>query len=81
MKSSDASGNENSSSKSFTVDVEGAGESESGGDNEDDYKNEDNTSGINASEIMQIGILVVLLVLLISIIRVKKSENEDDQWS
>ena len=81
VKSSDASGNENSSSKSFTVDVEGAGESESGGNTEDDSKNEDNTSGINASEIMQIGILVVLLVLLISIIRVKKSENEDDQWS
>ena len=79
VKSSDASGNENISSITFKIDSEGGITQESNNNNQENE--EDNSaSAFTSSDIFQIGILVVVLVLLVSLIRVRKSENNDDQW-
>jgi len=80
VKSSDASGNENTSSITFKIDSEGGITQESNNNNQDNE--EDNSaSAFTSSDIFQIGILVVVLVLLVSLIRVRNSENTDDKWS
>ena len=80
VKSSDASGNENTSSITFKIDSEGGITQESNNNNQDNE--EDNSaSAFTSTDIFQIGILVVVLVLLVSLIRVRNSENNDDKWS
>lgn len=79
VKSSDSSGNENSSSITFTVDIEGENAQMPSNNNKND--DEDKASSLNDSVVIQIGILVIILVLLISLIRVRKSEVSEDEWS
>ncbi|MEL0100404.1 MAG: hypothetical protein VW862_01720, partial [Euryarchaeota archaeon] len=79
VRSSDSSGNENSSSITFTVDIKGDNAKMPSNNNE--IEDEDSTSSTSDSIVIQIGILVIILVLLISLIRVKKSEDFEDEWS
>ena len=82
VRSSDSSGNENTSTASFIVDVEGENPVKLDDDRQND-KDEDteNTSGLASSDVIQIGILVTVLVLLIALIRVRKNDDYDDKWS
>jgi hypothetical protein len=83
VKSSDASGNMNSSTLSFTVDVSTTIDpSEPTDDTEDPLDTDDESkSSFSSSAIMQIGVLVVVLLILIAFIRVRKGESGDDEWS
>ena len=83
VKSSDASGNMNSSTLSFTVDVSTTIDpSEPTDDTEDPLDTDDESkSSLSSSAIMQIGVLVVVLLILIAFIRVRKGEFGDDEWS
>jgi len=83
VKSSDASGNMNSSTLSFTVDVSTTIDpSEPTDDAEDPLDTDDESkSSLSSSAIMQIGVLVVVLLILIAFIRVRKGESGDDEWS
>jgi hypothetical protein len=83
VKSSDASGNMNSSTLSFTVDVSTTIDpSEPTDDTEDPLDTDDESkSSLSSSAIMQIGVLVVVLLILIAFIRVRKGESGDDEWS
>ena len=83
VKSSDASGNLNSSTMSFTVDVSTTTDpAEPGGDTDDPVNTDDESkSSLSSSAIMQIGVLVVILLILIAFIRVRNGESGDDEWS
>jgi hypothetical protein len=83
VKSSDASGNMNSSTLSFTVDVSTTIDpNEPIDDTEDPVDTDDESkSSLSSSAIMQIGVLVVVLLILIAFIRVRKGESGNDEWS
>jgi len=83
VKSSDASGNMNSSTLSFTVDVSTTTDpAEPSEDTEDPTDTDDESkSSLSSSAIMQIGVLVVVLLTLVAFIRVRKGESGDDEWS
>ena len=79
VKSSDASGNMNSSTLSFAVDVSTGTDPVSPVVDTDDSVDEDKSS-LSSSALMQIGGLVVVLLILIAFIRVRKGESGDDEW-
>ena len=83
VKSSDASGNMNSSTLSFTVDVSTTTDpAEPGGDTDDPVNIDDESkSSLSSSAIVQIGVLVVILLILIAFIRVRNGESGDDEWA
>ena len=83
VKCSDASGNMNSSTLSFTVEVSSTTDvTEPSGDTNDPVNPDDEKkSSLSSSAIMQIGVLVVVLLILIAFIRVRKGESGDDEWS
>lgn len=83
VKSSDASGNMNSSTLSFMVDVSSTTDptEPSGDTNEPVDPDDEKKSSLSSSAIMQIGVLVVVLLILIAFIRVRKGESGDDEWS
>ena len=81
VKSSDASGNMNSTTLSFTVDVSSTGiDPVDPADDTDDPVDEDKSS-LSSSAMMQIGGLVAVLLILIAFIRVRKGESGDDEWT
>ena len=80
VKSSDASGNMNSSTLSFTVDVSTVIDPVDPADDTDDPVDEDKSS-LSSSAMMQIGGLVAVLLILIAFIRVRKGESGDDEWT
>jgi hypothetical protein len=78
--SSDASGNSNSSTTQFTVNIEGQDSLDNTDSNNTD--SEDTTSTVESSTVIQIGLLIVILLLLVGFIRVRQSESsDDDKWS
>lgn len=83
VKSSDASGNMNSSTLSFTVDVSSTTDpNEPVEDTKDPIDADDESkSSLSSSALTQIGVLVVILLILVAFIRVRKGESGDDEWS
>ncbi|RPG76932.1 MAG: hypothetical protein CBC77_006165, partial [Euryarchaeota archaeon TMED117] len=79
VKSSDASGNMNSSTLSFTVDVSNGIDPVDPVVDTDDSVDEDKSS-LSSSALMQIGGLMVILLILIAFIRVRRGESGDDEW-
>lgn len=83
VKSSDASGNMNSSTLSFTVEVSTTVDPNEPTDDAEDPVDtgDESKSSLSSSAIMQIGVLVVVLLILIAFIRVRKGESGNDEWS
>ena len=81
VKSSDASGNMNSSTLSFAVDVStGIDPLDPVDDTDGSIDEDEDKSSLSSSALMQIGGLVVVLLILIAFIRVRKGESGDDEW-
>jgi hypothetical protein len=83
---SDASGNSNSSSTNFVVDIgdqvvnNGDNNAETSPDNSADE--EDSASSDISSTTMQIAVLAIILLLVIAFIRVNRNDSSDDEkWS
>ena len=48
----------------------------------DSTDSDDETSSVDSSTVIQIGLLVVILLLVVGFIRVRQSESsDDDKWS
>ena len=83
VESSDASGNTNSTTTQFTVNVEGQpNQNNQVNDNTNSTDSDDKSSSIASSTVIQIGLLVVILLLIVGFIRVRQNEfSDDDKWS
>ncbi|MDP6200089.1 MAG: glucodextranase DOMON-like domain-containing protein, partial [Candidatus Poseidonia sp.] len=80
--SMDASGNSNSSTLSFSVDLGGDGDSSPGVENNDDDENEatEDAAGISGDTLQLLALVVVALVLL-AFLRVRGlGPSDDDPW-
>jgi hypothetical protein len=83
---SDASGNSNSSSINFVVDI-GDQVVDNGDNNADTLpdnpaEEEDSASSDISSTTMQIAVLAIILLLVIAFIRVNRNDSSDDEkWS
>ena len=76
----DASGNSNSSTAQFIVNIEG--QDNQGDGQVDSTDSDEETSSVDSSTVIQIGLLVVILLLVVGFIRVRQSESsDDDKWS
>ena len=86
--SADASGNSNSSTIEFTVDVGASGNTGNTGNNNggttnpDSNDDKDETSSEISSTTLQVAVLAVVFLLIVAFIRVSKNDNdENDKWS
>ena len=87
VTSADASGNSNSSTIEFTVDVGATADNgntgnTNGGDSASDSDDEGEASSEISSTTMQIAVLAIVFLLIVAFIRVSRNDNEDnDKWS
>ena len=83
--SADASGNSNSSTIEFTVDVGASGNTgnnNGGTTNPDSNDDKDETSSEISSTTLQVAVLAVVFLLIVAFIRVSKNDrDENDKWS
>ena len=86
--SADASGNSNSSTIEFTVDVGASGNTGNNGNNNggttnpDSNDDKDETSSEISSTTLQVAVLAVVFLLIVAFIRVSKNDNdENDKWA
>ena len=83
---SDASGNSNSSSINFVVDIGDQvvdnGDNNAGTSPDNSAEEEDSASSDISSTTMQIAVLAIILLLVIAFIRVNRNDSSDDEkWS
>ena len=83
---SDASGNSNSSSINFVVDIGDQvvdnGDNNAGTSPDNSAEDEDSASSDISSTTMQIAVLAIILLLVIAFIRVNRNDSSDDEkWS
>ena len=88
VTSADASGNSNSSTIEFTVDVgatadnNGNSANNNNGDSASDSDDEGEASSEISSATMQIAVLAIVFLLIVAFIRVSRNDNEEnDKWS